>query len=438
MTTALACASARAGFLTDRRGRRAVASTVVGAAIAVPIMARLFTATSWPLDEFGGVFIGAAVVHYGESRHPKRAVIHRGRRRLALTGCVAVAVLLIPAGWSYARILTLPGNANFDQRSIEWLRDNGMSQLVDRGESWWLWRHLPSATATITELPAVPIKSSSPMRVATVPASLSGPIRPPLAGEGQWSVAAADAHGVVQIATTYFRPDPDHPSLVAGVAWINSATTKLTLIAGTRQPGGGAGPAGGRVPPAARDSLLAVFNSGYKMKDTPGGAFIEGRLTRHMVDGLATLAVLPDGTATIGAWGSDVSADQGYIGIRQNLHLMVVDGKAVDGVVTNAGGRWGTVRNALPTWRSGLGVTATGNVVYVAGNHLTLGVLADALVASGAVTAMELDIHKGMVTFNLFTHQPELFGHKLLPDMTRAADRYLSSDWRDFIMVTSR
>ena len=51
---------------------------------------------------------------------------------------------------------------------------------------------------------------------------------------------------------------------------------------------------------------------------------------------------------------------------------------------------------------------------------------------------MELDIHKGMVTFNLFTRQPALVGHKLLPDMTRPADRYLDTDWRDFIMVTSR
>ncbi|TPW10156.1 MAG: hypothetical protein FD127_3877 [Acidimicrobiaceae bacterium] len=63
--------------------------------------------------------------------------------------------------------------------------------------------------------------------------------------------------------------------------------------------------------------------------------------------------------------------------------------------------------------------------------------LANALVDAGALTAMELDIHKGMVTFNLFTHHPELTGHKLLPDMTRPADRYLTPDWRDFIMVTA-
>ena len=53
-------------------------------------------------------------------------------------------------GLSYEDILEAPGSAPVDQRTIEWLRDHGMSAFVDRGESWWLWRHLPSTTATIT------------------------------------------------------------------------------------------------------------------------------------------------------------------------------------------------------------------------------------------------------------------------------------------------
>ena len=174
------------------------------------------------------------------------------------------------------------------------------------------------------------------------------------------------------------------------------------------------------------------------MKDTAGGALIEGRLTHQLELGLATLAVLPDGSATVGEWGKDLDPTASYLAVRQNLHMLVADGAAVPGVATNAGGRWGSVRNALPTWRSGVGVTSTGDLIYVAGNNLTLGVLADALIRAGAVKAMELDIHRGMVTFNLFTHDRGLVGHKLLPDMTRAADRYLTPDWRDFVMVTSR
>ena len=115
---------------------------------------------------------------------------------------------------------------------------------------------------------------------------------------------------------------------------------------------------------------------------------------------------------------------------------MVVAGQMVNGVATNAGGKWGTVANTLPTWRSGLGVTANGDLVYVAGNQLTLGVLANTLIRAGAVTAMELDIHSGMVTFNLFTHEGGgIQGHKLLPNMTKSANRYLQPDWRDFFVV---
>jgi hypothetical protein len=182
--------------------------------------------------------------------------------------------------------------------------------------------------------------------------------------------------------------------------------------------------------------VLAAFNSGYKMKDTPGGAYVDGRTRHHIRTGVATLAITPNGTAEVGAWGTDLDPAAPYLALRQNLHLAVQDGRVVDGLRTNAGGQWGTVRNTLPTWRSAVGVTRQGDLVYVAGDQLTLGVLGDILVRAGAWRAMELDIHRGMVTFNLFSHRTQLAGHKLLPNMTRSADRYLTPDWRDFFVVT--
>ena len=219
-----------------------------------------------------------------------------------------------------------------------------------------------------------------------------------------------DDHGRVQIATTILRPDPTHPTIVAAVAWLSQGRTRLHLIAGLREPGGGPGPARAEIPTALRPLTLAAFNSGYRMKDTPGGVLVEGRRVRSLRVGLATVAIRTDGTTAIGAWGTDIDPHAIYPAIRQNLHLMVRGGRVVDGIATNAGERWGKVKNALPAWRSGLGVTATGDLVYVGGNHLTLAVLADTLVRAGAVTAMELDIHKDMVTFNLFSHDPGAHG----------------------------
>jgi hypothetical protein len=421
----------------------ATCRTIAFAIASSLVMLRVLISSSWPLDELAGLLVGALT--FGILR-PTRSVgrtrrfrskAQRLRRRIGVA--VVLATIVVPVGSSFAAGMRASGNAAVDQRLVEWLRGNGLSPLVDRGESWWLWRHLPSPTATIAELPppAVTVIRSSDAH-GLLPTAVESLISPALPNEGVWNVAAADGTGRPQIATTSFRPDRAHPSLVAAVAWMSSARTHFSLVAGTKQPGNGLGASEGKVPDASLPALLAAFNSGYKMKDTPGGTLIEGRTTRTMVDGLATLAIRPDGTAVVGEWGKDLTADQGYVGLRQNLHLMVRDSRLVGGVDTNAGGRWGTVRNTLPTWRSGLGMTASGDLIYVAGNNLTLGVLADALLRAGAVTAMELDIHRGMVTYNIFTHEPQIAGHKLLDDMQGSANRYLETDWRDFIYVTAR
>ena len=192
------------------------------------------------------------------------------------------------------------------------------------------------------------------------------------------------------------------------------------------------------MPEAAQATLLAAFNSGYKLKDTPGGALIEGRRTRQMIDGLATLAIRADGTATVGEWGRDLLPNDGYVALRQNLRLVVAGGAAVDGLSSNSDGRWGTVRNALPTWRSGIGVTGAATWSTCRGTTSPSTSWPAALIQAGSIRAMELDIHRGMVAFNLFSHDPRLHGHKLQPDMEGSPNRYLTTDWRDFVVVTAR
>ena len=440
-----ALAGAALAAVGNKRRFRSVVAMLLTA--SVPSLVRLVTQSTWPLDEVVGAMIGWSVVRLLRVREQPsvvKAARLRERRPVVLAGIAAVLVLCGTAVASFVRIMNAPGNAPVDQRTVEWLRSNSLGPLVDRGESWWLWRHLPSPTETISRLPPPPIDLGpagiffTAMSTRQAPRPIAPVIVPVLPFEGRWTIAQADPRGHTEIATTDFRPDPVHPSVVVAVAWINSSTTRISLVAGTREPGNGVGPAGGHVPDSSLSTLLAAFNSGYKMEDTPGGTLMEGRATRAMVSGVATLAVRPDGTATVGQWGRDLSIAQGYVGLRQNLHLMVSGGVIAQGLKNNASGQWGTVRSTLPTWRSGLGVTADGNLVYVAGDHLTLSVLADALVRAGAVTAMELDIHKGMVAFNLFSHRTLPIGHTLLPNMPSSADRYLSPDWRDFVVVTSR
>jgi hypothetical protein len=122
---------------------------------------------------------------------------------------------------------------------------------------------------------------------------------------------------------------------------------------------------------------------------------------------------------------------------------MIVDGGAPVPGLGTAGGTWGNAKNQLQyTWRSGVGTDAGRNLVYVSGDQLNLGGLARAMAAAGIQRGMELDIHSGTNSFSTFSPAPATslgaVGTKLLPGMSRPADRYLVPDQRDFFAVTLR
>ena len=77
-------------------------------------------------------------------------------------------------------------------------------------------------------------------------------------------------------------------------------------------------------------------------------------------------------------------------------------------------------------------------MIYAAANDQTAGSLAQILRRAGAVRAMELDINSEWVTLNFYGSPGAGDPHKLLPDMTRDATRYLSQDDRDFFAVFVR
>jgi hypothetical protein len=157
--------------------------------------------------------------------------------------------------------------------------------------------------------------------------------------------------------------------------------------------------------------------------------------------GSASFVVRTDGTATVGQWGRDVGPGVDVMSVRQNLDLAVDQGRPVLGLDANGSGRWGSEKNQLQyTWRSGVGVDAAGNVIYVGGNHLTLTTLGTALVEAGVVRGMELDIHTNKVDYFTYTHPSDAgpSAHRLLPDMPGRDDRYLVRDLRDFFVATLR
>lgn len=365
----------------------------------------------------------------------------RHRRVLALVAAVAVALALVPA-MSYARALTAPGSAPRSVRTVDWIRAHHGNGLVNAIENWYYTRHQPAAGPPDPRTLPQPGPSTKAGRDPGAPPALpllSGVAALP--GEAVWVPGRTGSGGRPLIYTSYLRPDRRHLSVVAGVAWMRAGTSGAHLVAGTQQPGGARWPGHAAVPAADVPKLVATFNSGFKMADTPGGFYLNGRSSRPLRNGIAALVIDRTGQITVGQWGRDVTMSPDVVAVRQNLALVVDGGKPVPGLSVDAGNHWGTTRSQFQyTWRSGLGVDAGGNLVYVAGNTMNLTTLAAAMVDAGIVRGMQLDIHSGMASFSSWrpVSGGESVPRKLLPGMTRSAYRYLVADQRDFIYLTAR
>ena len=103
-----------------------------------------------------------------------------------------------------------------------------------------------------------------------------------------------------------------------------------------------------------------------------------------------------------------------------------------------------TLGNNVYVWRSGVGVTADGALVYAGGPAMSIIALARTLQAAGAVRAMEMDINTDWVS--AFTYQPNttvpgnpIEGVKLLSGMTHDGSQYLAPNVssRDFFAFTA-
>lgn len=389
---------------------------------------------------------------------PADAPPPRTRRWVRRTVLVTTAALVMVVGWSYVHALAAPGTDGVDVRSVEWLRDHGGNGLVSTIERWWYAHHPPkkggpppavltrpvAAPPTAPSSPRAPAVSIEPPPHRLPPPTPIRPLASPATpGEGVWHPAGRLVRGVPAVYATALRPDPVHTSLATGVAWMDPTLLRVAMFAGVQQPGGrwsNEAP----VPVADRASLVATFNSGFKLPASRGGYYAEGRIVRPLVNGAASLVIDTSGRPTVGAWGRDDQMSPSVASVRQNLALIVDNGAAVAGLDQNIRGLWGaTLGNTLFVWRSGVGVTADGALVYAAGNGLSVSSLARVLAAAGAVRGMELDINSEWTHFFSYDSpdaaQPAtVVGTKLVPDMRASPNLYLEGESRDFFALFAR
>ena len=143
--------------------------------------------------------------------------------------------------------------------------------------------------------------------------------------------------------------------------------------------------------------VVAVFSGGFKQSADAGGSMVDGVILVHLVRGLMTIALNAAGHWEMGTWGSMGFPTKGFraISYRQNLAPLVLRGSLTPAGAAANWARWGSPLNHQPLEpRSGLGVDAQGNLIYVATMQGVLqSQVGEALIAAGAVTGMQLDIN---------------------------------------------
>lgn len=418
------------------------------------------------------------VVSYIRRRRENRRA--RRQRRLARsnpffrhpvrTAALLVVVGLTPVWVSLGSALANPGmGPSVASRLAEWVRDNGGRSLVVFVENIWYEHHQPAAggkppagaipapvgatTSTTSTTPTTvaghpdpPPKPRGPVPLPT-PAPLTPLAKPAIAGEGQWHPVGRKVDGVPAIYEAFLRPDNVYTSLVSGVAWMDMRLLRATLYSGNYIPGGGPYKYTAPISSTAARSLVALFNSGFRMQDTNGGYYTDGKLLYPMRNGGASFVIYKNGSVNIGAWGSEVKMTPDVWQVRQNVNMLVDHGQVTPGLNAADTTQWGfTLGNQVFVPRSGVGITANGALVFVAG-ELNITDLAQLLVHAGAVRAMELDINPGWVDFVTFNpsspggQATPANGSNLLQSVMPGDGpaRYFQSWWqRDFFTISAR
>jgi hypothetical protein len=168
---------------------------------------------------------------------------------------------------------------------------------------------------------------------------------------------------------------------------------------------------------------------------------VDGRIVLPPKVGFATVAMYRDGRVRIGAWGTDIVAEPDLVAWRQNGPLVIAHGQITPQTNDTTSRDWGIIlNNVTAVWRSGLGISADGRVLYyIAGNSLTLPALVHTLAATGAAAALQLDINIGMVHFDALQSTPAGLTPVPLFDAmkTQSDNRFLVGDKRDYFYVTA-
>jgi hypothetical protein len=398
----------------------------------------------------------------GRTRNHPQPRKHRLRRFFRLTTVRVIgAVVLWVFVWvafSVGQALAVPNGGNAASKVAEWARGHSLGPVVTFGE--WLSYNppkvggKPSFSLSVPSGEAVVPGTGSPKSAKfggganaqefqpDIPATLASLAGQPLPGEGQWRVLEK-VRGEPAVFGTFLR-DATYTSDVNGIVSMDQRLVSFQLRPGSQDPGGsGWGPNSQPwIPPGSRTGLLATFNGGFKLDSAQGGFYLNGRTSGTLSPGAASVVYYKNGTITIGVWDKTVRMTSSVAGVRQNLKLIVDNGHVPASVNQNVETKWGaTLGGGYYVWRSGLGITRDGRVIFVYGPALDVQDLASLLQRAGAVEGMQLDINPFWMSYEYYQadgHPADPTPVNLLPTQQQTAYRYYSPYSRDFTAVYGR
>jgi hypothetical protein len=376
----------------------------------------------------------------------------KGRRRIrrrvlgALAGTTVIVLGYV--GYTLTPYLTAPGTDPFNARVAEWARDHHLGMVVT-----WLENETYSAPPTggkLTPEQLAQLRKGAQAGASSgrlhLPADAPADIAPfaagSIPGEGVFAPLVNGPGGDPVVESAALRPDADHTSALAYVAWLNQKALSFTLHPGYQQPGG-EWKEPDSIGAAERPGLVATWNGGFKIEpdDAMGGFYEDGRTAVPLVDGKAAEVFYKDGSLKIGQWGRDLHMAGDVAAVRENLNLLVDNGTVTVGQGDGSSAQWGyTISNSYYIARSGVGITAKGDIVYVGGGQLSVYTLAKLLKAAGAVNGMELDINPAWTSFMTYNaaQNPQTPTPSKLWEFDQPANRYYSPSDRDFVAVHTR
>src|SRR6201987_3653908 len=172
----------------------------------------------------------------------------RGSVRFRRVALIAAALCLIPVVVSYVGTITQPSDSSLGIRTVEWMRDNGARGLVNSVENFYYSLNapakggpqlhaLPSQSGILaTGVPSVRLHGVAPQQHFYRPPRIAPVIHPALPGEGVWHATFSAGGSRPPVLITSYRPDPNYPRFVAGVAWLDQTRTSGMLYPGLHEP----------------------------------------------------------------------------------------------------------------------------------------------------------------------------------------------------------